>query len=645
MDDLEEKISQINEMISRLMSKVDTPQVVHHLPPDTNITMGEGPAMVDLTRQNQPMVSQTVFQANSTGSDNLQQVYVHHITQLSPPKFDGDTSEAIAWLIDFQEIAAINKWTEEDSINHVRQALTNAAKAWFRSIWYLSKPNSWRDFEREFKSAFLRNDSSDSLRAKLRKLRQTKDMNPMTYYFQTMELCTMVDRKMSDRERIDQVIDNLQPEIRSAIRMKDPQTVIELQRAMKLWVADHPHEKKEQSQPYQARERHQGQAKDRATSRISKENFWCPNCGRKGHYTRECSQPYNHEVVIRRQEEWRANPPFRRKEDSIRQKAHAADVKRSSELIANSSQEAEEQIPFEESKPQVGAIKPRQTLYGMTATREQKQRPSCITCRINGMLVQAVLDTGATLSVVPYDLIKATKTPIHRWTGQSLSLANGGVQQPLGWSNISIDYQDRIYNVDAVVLKDAPDILLGEDYISESRLLISYADGMITYRDKYLIAATSYIQRIEPKKAMKSISSQTNEVTNEKKHGAKKAQAYYVEYIEDKPKAYYAEVKKSSELCEQARLVRARDDILLPPRSRARIEVTISGPESKEPLIFEQQANSTLFVIPGIGRKSQHVLDVVNTLDEPRQILKKEIIAQAVSLDTREIEKPEGYTN
>lgn len=190
-------------------------------------------------------------------------------------------------------MAAINKWTEDDRLNHVRQCLKNAARAWYRSLWFEDRPQDWQEFEREFRTAFLRDNASDSLRARLRKLKQTRDMDVMEYYFKTMELCAMIDKKMSERERIDQVIDNLLPEVRPTIRMRDPQTVIELQRAIKLWAADHPHVKEGQDtskvkkpQGQDNRTRPTNNNRNGRQLRTREEN-WCLNCGKKGHYIRE----------------------------------------------------------------------------------------------------------------------------------------------------------------------------------------------------------------------------------------------------------------------------------------------------------------------------------------------------------------------
>lgn len=568
----------------------------------------------------------------------LQQVQLQHVTIMAPPKFDGNSSEAIMWLLDFKEVASINKWTDEDSLNHVRQSLTSAAKAWYRSMWFESKPESWQDFEKEFKQAFLRKNASDSLRAKLRKLKQTKDMDPMTYYFKTMELCTMVDRRMSESDRIEQVIDNLLPELRSVIRMQNPATIIDLQQAIKLWMADHPHD---QTGQFNRDKKPHGDKKspDQNTSAHPKEDHWCTNCGQKGHYPRECPQPYDHEAVMKRRDEWRKNPPYRNREKNSSAKGKAQAF---IDDEAGSLDFSEEPFRFEsESMSSYDKLGTISYEYDLVKGSRPKARPSSITCRINGQIVKAILDTGATLSVIPLDIVKSTKTPIYRWKGKSLGLANGGTQTPLGWCKIDITFEDRTFPINAVILQHAPDILLGDDYIMKSGIIISYHDKIITYGDKYLSNA---ISKYEQSKVKDTIGVQTAELNNDliaQETKDQQHQTYYVEYYEDNPQACQVTEEDSSQSADEpGRLVKSKCDLLIPPQSRARIVVKTTGPESPSPLCIEGHSQGPLFVVPGISRRRQHVVDVINIHQEPMQVSKNDVIARAVPIDT--LLEPDG---
>lgn len=575
-----------------------------------------------------------------------QVVELKHINIMLPPKFDGDSSKAISWLMDYKEIMAINKWSESDSLNYVRQSLTNAAKAWYRSIWFESVPSSWSNFDKEFKIAFLRGNSSDSLRAQLRRLKQTKDMDPMTYYYKTMELCMMIDRKMSEEDKIQQVIDNMLPDIKAAVGMKEPQTVIELQRAIKLYVAYHPRETPN-NQPNKVRRpgednKPQGQNKQRPEH--PKEDHWCVNCGKKGHYPRECPVPYNQEAVDKRRAEWRINPPFKNRISTSNNKGRAnAVVKEDQDDLGRSGEsddESYEEINYDQ--PQVGSVRHHvDTIHrsGVINSVCTSRRPSSITCRVNGKTVNAILDTGATLSVVPFELVKATQTPLYKWKGNSLSLANGQTQAPLGWCEASVEYEDRTFTVHAVVLRQAPDILLGDDYINKSGVVISYHDNVITYNDKYMKLAARYLDRVKPKDH-RDIDTQTDgfmpvdSANHQVQHEHVDDKHYYVEYIEERPKICSLTTLVAEDREQRSeRLVKSRTSLLIPPKSKARIDAKTTGPASLAPLFIEPVAHTMLFAVPGISRRSRHVIDVINVSDQPLQVNKNDIIARAISLE------------
>uniref|UniRef100_A0A6G1SFF7 RNA-directed DNA polymerase n=1 Tax=Aceria tosichella TaxID=561515 RepID=A0A6G1SFF7_9ACAR len=654
---IKSELNELRQMFSEFMTKASQP-TVHWIQEPAKSSSNDEPGQQILTGEitlpieGNPSTSsgQAPQQVSTPHQVNLpQQVQLQHINIMAPPKFDGNSSEAISWLIDYREVACINKWSDDDSLNHVRQSLTNAAKAWYRSLWFESKPKNWAEFEQEFKTAFLRNDASDSLRARLRRLKQTRDMDVMTYYYKTMELCTMVDRRMSERDRIDQVIDNLLPEVRSAIRMKDPSTIIELQRAMKLWVADHP-QNPASNQPDKVRKpydekRSQGQNKQRSAR--SQEDNWCLNCGKKGHFTRGCSEPFRPEVISRRREEWRTNPPFKNRMANSQGPTGKANALKTEETNNSESaqisadQNLKENIKYEE--PQLGSV--HHSIYNLSRPdvvkpHVKRKRPSTITCKVNGKTVDAIVDTGATLTVVPYQLVKDTNTPLHKWQGNNLGLANGTTQQPLGWCEVSVEFEGRTYTINAVVLRNAPDILLGDNYITKSGVIIAYPDNVITYTDKYMLLAARYLDRVKPKDT-RTIETQTGDdqqQDNAALQGSteiKQSDAYYVEYVEEPIQVGEVSIGSVTEATSlKGRVVKASCDLLVPPRSRARVDSKITGVESQQPLLIEPEPHSLLLAIPGISRRTRHVIDVINISEETIQVYRGDILARASTLES-----------
>lgn len=640
---LESDMAELKAMMAELVTKVSQPTVHWVQDPNTMETAERQPKRIVSGDETLALDGVATSSGQGVSQAGLaQRLQIQHTNIMMPPKFNGDSSEAITWLMDYKEIACINNWSDEDRLNHVRQSLVTTAKAWYRSLWFESKPEDWATFEREFKSAFLRNDSSDSLRARLRRLKQTRDMDVMTYYYKTMELCTMVDRRMSEKERIEQVIDNLLPEYRSIIRMKDPSTVLELQRALKLWVADHPQQKLDESSNKTKEGQQSRRSNERDNRRPPQGENWCLNCGKKGHYTRGCSEPFKPEEVSKRREEWKKNPPSGyRPFNKPPVKTNALNEEIGQEKEA--PHQVEEEVTYDE--PQLASVS--HSVYNLSQPGDVKptikrRRPSTITCKVNGKTVDAIVDTGATLSVVPYELVKVTKTPLYRWKGSNLGLANGTTQQPLGWCEASVEFQERVYTVHAVVLRNAPDILLGDDYITKSGVVIAYPDNVITYSDKYMLLAARYLDRVKSKDN-RTVGTQTvdEQISSEEEHNetavVTQKEPYYIEYIEEPAKVYHVTPVGQENIYESSeRLVRSRSDLLISPRSRARIEAKTTGQESEEPLLIEPVTHCSLFVIPGISRRSQHVVDVINVSEEPIQVQKGDIIAKASSLQARD---------
>lgn len=624
VDSLSGELDELRRMMAQMMSKLD------------NFTSQQAIAALTSPTQAKPRTSLFTDQTNSQQPTiSVDQLRIQHYNNMPAPTFEGDCSKAIMWLVDYKEVAAINKWSEDDRLNYVCQALKGAGKAWFRSIWFHNKPGSWAEFEEQFKKAFLGN-RGDTLRARLRKFKQTRDMDLLTYYHKAMELCTMVDAKMDEQERIEQIIDNMLPECQSSIGLTNPATLIELQQTIRLYIKyqANQHNKHE---PSKVNKKPTEERTNRDNPKTRKEDFWCVKCGKQGHYPNDCSSPQSSEVVKRRREEWRANPPFKKSPRN-----HPADRIRSvmaeeSQGGATSSDNGSE-IQYEE--PPISALThPIGSIQSVKGMDDHKKRTSSINCIINGKAIDVIIDTGATLTVMPYQFVVTTKTPLYRWRGSKLRLANGGLLLPLGWCQANINYDDRTVTIAAVVLKEAPDILLGEDYINKAGLVISYHDKIITYSDKFQAMARKKLQATAE---LVSIETQTSEPTellgvkfaDEDMSSTNCASEFYIEHFDGIQRACRLIADHSENPPEESeRLIKSQRDILIPPQTKARIEAETTGKESSSPLWIEANPNGAIKVVPGVTRKSKHVVDIVNVTSEPIQIYKRQVLARAVPLD------------
>lgn len=576
---------------------------------------------------------------HSVSQDNLKttSINVINVTPKSPPEFTGELLEAAEWLCDFDDTAKVNHWTDNDKVKNVRRSLTKAGKSWYVATWPTRGPATWTEFLYHFDKTFQVKGVNDYMKSKLKRNRQAKTQDLMEYYLTSMELCAKVNVAMPEAERINHVIDGIyESDARSSIRMTNPRTLIQLQEAILNWNADHRNTKPElKEKSYSTKSNI-----DRGNGRpqIDTKEMWCLNCGRKGHPTRDCKQPLDQERMRKRKEEWNSNPPYRRPAPS-NNNARALVSNEIDNMAEEDLEELEELLDIiisEDIEPKASSVRLMRSsskeLLEVKPHEFRSNRVCEVKCVINGSVENAILDTGATLTVVPISLIRKTNIPMYGWSGQGLSLADGSPERPLGFAILDVEYENRTTRVQAVILKHAPDILLGENFIQAANLVISYAEKIVTYIDKYKQLQAKRLQveaatQTEQDKAVRSI--QLQEANN-------KEEVFYVENYETEVKLRRVTTDCATQDDVLERVVRPKRQITLPPQTRARIEVKTSGESDGFPFVIEPTQFPNLLVIPGVSRRSSHVIDVINISKHIVTLSKRDVIARAISLDAED---------
>lgn len=563
--------------------------------------------------------------------------FIQTLKTIEPPKFNGDIDEAVMWLLNFKEVATTNLWSEEMRLRQLPQSLTHGAKSWFRTTWMYSLPSTWIEFETQFKQTFLRSGINDHLRVKLSNLKQGPDQDLLQYYFKATELCLLTDANMPAFQQINYIIDGMLPRPRRAIRMIDPQTGLDLQRAVKNWLADNKVEENRSNSDQRkgsGRTTTTNRGSEEPNSRFKPENAWCANCGKKGHLTRECPDPFDLEKVRARKAEW-AKRSERRQTQGPKEEPKAR-LLNSLEPPCPEGEDKEETLNRVKAQtPPLQAEPPRGFHLKSLLVAGKSNEATRIRCRINGQLEDAVLDTGASITVVPMSLIESTRSELYKWSWDSVSLADGARLTPAGWSVVSIEYRGRTHTVSAAVLERAPDVLIGCDFHEKARLVISYEDNVAMYHDEYAKFLERYRARVAPKMTDALIQTEDNPeqrihaASIKHKETAKEEQELYVEYPK-MPK----EIKISRISVPEPDMidVKSRKKLIIPAGARARVEVKTSISGSKDYLIESIDA-SKLQVIPGIGRSKATMVDVVNVTKVPMYVGRREVIARATSLE------------
>jgi hypothetical protein len=170
---------------------------------------------------------------------DVDQRIVQTLKTIKPPSFNGDTAEAVTWLLAYNEVAETNLWSPSMKVRQVSQALELGAKSWYRTTWRNRMPSNWTEFEECFKTTFLRGSISDHLRMRLSNLKQKPDEDLLQYFLSSVELCILADAHMPECQQINYIIDGMNPRARTSIRMTRPRTILDLQESIKVWLADH----------------------------------------------------------------------------------------------------------------------------------------------------------------------------------------------------------------------------------------------------------------------------------------------------------------------------------------------------------------------------------------------------------------------
>lgn len=542
---------------------------------------------------------------------------------MEPPKFDGDIEKAISWLYSFREATKTNGWSEPMAIRQIVPALTKGAKSWFRTTWRGELPRSINEFEAEFEMAYLGSDITEHLRSKLSNLRQKNDQDLLSYYFEAMEICSMMDNIMPQPRQVQCIINGMRPQPRRDIRLVGPETTLDLQKVIRNWLMDNRRDYDDRSQATRFNE---GRAPNQvAPSEPIDRDKWCLNCGNKGHRMKSCPEPFDQDRVNQRKEEWQqrsaANAPKDKpKVARINQEVSSDDE----DTITPQKVESDEFISCISFNKAEASIKNESKDF----TKVEKSYTPRIKCRINGKATEATLDTGATATVLSTAFVQSTNSSIDKWMGSTVSLADGKRVKPTGSCWADITYRDRTFTVHAVVLDKAPDLLLGQDYLGKAKIIISYADELALYSDEY---SKQFVSIATPK-STNDTTTQTEMVSGDNLKNNKDQDPLYIEYVDHikvgaigmDPKLPYG--------------VKTKRKITIPACRRARIEVKISKQEDEIPYIMDSCKESRLQIIPGIGRKKSAVLDVVNISKTPVTIERRALIAQAVPLDADGLE-------
>jgi hypothetical protein len=453
---------------------------------------------------------------------------------IAPPTFQGRSDEdVLEWLTRYESIGVYNRWADADLHANFPMYLDGAARKWYRCLAVV--PDDWPDVQpdpinaipqalvRGLRSIFLREFQHENYtlfqEKKLRDRIQGLEEPTIGYFYDVLDLCRLVDGNMADLTKIEYLFRGLRPTLVEKIYPCRPQTCADFLALVKVyeeaanmanrrdWVSaqlpragagvftppvvppnatlatvaavttSQPEPMTEvlkvlkslqeaqvrmqqeltqlNTKVHARRSNPPGADGNRPNNRTADGKPICNSCGKIGHVARFCrSKP-----VTRTEDSSVAAPPLEGATGSPTAQSARVPARIATVVLGQST----EQITG--NPIAVLLVKVRAT-EGLVLKK--------VLC--NKQEVEAVIDTGAAVTVISPQLAQNLACSLAAWDGPKIIMANGEEGVELGQTELTIADGDRTAEGKALVMKmKGVDLLLGNSFLRQFKnVLIQY---------------------------------------------------------------------------------------------------------------------------------------------------------------------------
>jgi Zinc knuckle len=168
-----------------------------------------------------PMAEQVPMaaQGREMGRNQLPEVerggYPARARDEKPPTFRGATGEDVdAWIEEYEQVANFNRWPDAEKRSSVVLYLQKTAKDWYHSR---VRSAQWPEFRAQIIAGFRSPNYQAELRRQLRTRIQQDGESALSFCYSVDRLCTKVDTEMLDAERMQYMVDGLNPEMATMV--------------------------------------------------------------------------------------------------------------------------------------------------------------------------------------------------------------------------------------------------------------------------------------------------------------------------------------------------------------------------------------------------------------------------------------------
>ncbi|XP_045034364.1 uncharacterized protein LOC123475563 [Daphnia magna] len=479
-----------------------------------------------------------------TDSDSGTGIMPPQIKFLSPKVFKATPEDdAFDWLERYESTGAYNQWGDTELRANFSMYLDGAARKWYLCS---TLPTEWRDLPirpgvglnaadlpavtgvrtlslKEFQQQNYKLFQETRLRNRVQGIEEATT----NYYYDVIDLCRVVDPTMAEATKVDYLFWGLRPSLVEKLYPLQPKTGEEFLEAAKRFtdakllanrrnwpdavlgvaatrVADVPidfirtlpkpaptvadtelwkvikelqgavESLKIQATPPPQRPGNEKTVTWGESERIYRNNngvLKCYCCNGTGHMARNCWE--NPQSARFRQRSYSGPPGPQR--GPLGPPAPINIVSQLAETTADSSSQEE--------------IK-EQPILRLDFSKLIREEVTCGTRQ-----VMAVVDTGAALTVISPELLRASQFVLRPWDGPRVVMANGEQATLMGAATISVNHKMGTATGEAVVFgMDGIDLILGNDFLKQyGKVQIDYREpkASITFGDQPLAAITS----------------------------------------------------------------------------------------------------------------------------------------------------------